>query len=158
LWPISVRLIQTTQEYNRDVLGVSKRCCPACDRLVNLIRSEQAFNEKLITPGNHTKWSGVALPPWLHSKYAIPIVYHAKKVLRYRFELLLQEAGIQNDLRLIKDGVSPVSPTPESPADQDELISPVSDVDMISMQVFTRSGPPNQDGRAKRRKIDNDET
>lgn len=80
------------------MLGVSKRCCPACGKLVELIREGQRFGEKLIAPGKHSKWSGVALPPWLHRKYAEPILAYAKNVLRDRFKLIIQEQQ-ENDLK-----------------------------------------------------------
>lgn len=77
-----------SQEMNESLLMVSKRCCPACHKLVELVRAELRYNGKddLLYPGSHVVWSAVALPPWLPKQYGEQIVKHAEDVLIRRIE------------------------------------------------------------------------
>jgi len=75
----------------QSLLMVSKRCCPACYQLVNLVRQKQSRDkvQVMIYPGYHVTWSSVALPPWLLREYAMPILEHAREVLAMRLNELL---------------------------------------------------------------------
>ena len=43
------------------VIGVSKRCCPVCQQLLNILTTGKPF----VVRGSHTKISSCTLPTWL---------------------------------------------------------------------------------------------
>jgi hypothetical protein len=53
----------TTQGVNRTFIGVSKRCCPVCTQLLDILFPQQA--ERLHLVGSHRTIYPCSLPPWM---------------------------------------------------------------------------------------------
>jgi len=99
----------------RALLMVTKRCCPACNQLLELVRKQQKKDpSRAVTmyPGFHVTWSSVALPPWLPREYALPVVEHARSALRERLRKLLAlilEETIKNSRQRLESLASATS-------------------------------------------------
>jgi hypothetical protein len=55
-----------------DILAVSKKCCPACDAIVQEVRALQP--SPIVYPGYHTTWFPIALPPWTPRIIGAPLL------------------------------------------------------------------------------------
>jgi len=60
-------LSETLEEFKTTghMLGVSKRCCPVCARLLSLLKTNNLKRPKFLTTGNHTTISACTLPECL---------------------------------------------------------------------------------------------
>lgn len=72
------------------LVAVSKRCCPACNKLVELLQDTGGAFRNIIYPGNHTTWSSVALPPWLPAHFADRVKAYVDDELAKRLERLVE--------------------------------------------------------------------
>ena len=52
------------------MIGVSKRCCPACYHLLSLLRNESPKPRPFIVRAVHKKVSGCTMPIWLAKRIA----------------------------------------------------------------------------------------
>jgi hypothetical protein len=78
----------------QNLVVVSKRCCPACNILV-----QHMGKNKFIYSGSHVVWSTVALPPWLFRKEADVVVQAAKAKLAERFSKIITSQRQKNQYR-----------------------------------------------------------
>lgn len=63
-----------------EVLALAKKCCPACNVVVNAVRSRQ----DLFYSGWHTKWVSTTLPPWTPRKVGHELIRMLQKEIEER--------------------------------------------------------------------------
>ncbi len=92
-----LQVVRSLQSYFRvhicsisnHLLAVSKRCCPACNSLVEcMFNPTKQEKLALLSPRYHTLWSSVALPAWLPSRLAKKLVETAEIGLAERLDKL----------------------------------------------------------------------
>src|SRR5947209_14074215 len=105
------------------VIGVSKRCCPVCARLLTIL-SESAWYKDLATPfkfrASHGNISGCSLPPWL------PTEIHKRMVKEFGEELkqcLEKLRRIDTAAQMSPPSTPDSSARSESSMDSDSLLN-----------------------------------
>jgi hypothetical protein len=81
----------------QNLVAVSKRCCPACNILVNHMGI--MGKNKLVYSGSHVVWSAVALPPWLLREDGEIVVQSAKDKLSERLSKIISSQREKNQFR-----------------------------------------------------------
>ena len=98
-------------------MTVSKRCCPSCKSLAEMINEEgQRFGngQRLDYPGNHVAWSPVSMPPWLPKRYATALLHQARATLQNRLDRIHMLLEKQMNERKRSVSHASVGPDPES--------------------------------------------
>ena len=100
--PINTNIAKTQDR--GEILTVSKRCCPACNKLAKLMLKEGRSGPTSRRPGldypdYHVTWSAVTLPPWLPRRFALKLLIHAETILFQRFNRIINLIDEQRNVR-----------------------------------------------------------
>src|SRR4051812_37396379 len=90
------------------LLAVSKRCCPICNILVQVINQKV---EPWIYAGSHSQYSMCTLPPWLPAGSADDVVSVVKLRLRALINQICEQSS-EDKQRAKRSTESPMTPTP----------------------------------------------
>ncbi|KAH0837033.1 hypothetical protein AYO21_08836 [Fonsecaea monophora] len=104
----------------RDMLGVSRRCCPGCRAVVLAIRNLQSFRRRVTPPPFHGVWLPMALPPWTPRRIGLKLLVQLRHEIRYRGRLAFKALTPEEQEELNRNHVPEVifpSEIPELPVD-----------------------------------------
>lgn len=93
IFGIDLSLLRSLR-YPLEVLIVSKRCCPPCNKVFELMREEDLFVPKpnqVAMPGYHTRWAVTVLPPFMFKKHVEAMLTWTKDEALKRMQRLHKE-------------------------------------------------------------------
>lgn len=121
-----------------NAIGVSRRSCPACAKLLSLLKQEVP----LIQPSSHRQIYVCALPPWLPEKFVQDMVMEFWTDLAWQLPVLIIALRKQKTRPQVNAGASASSNLSQPLSDHDSVTSdPPENVEMDD-SIYDESPEP----------------